>query len=770
MSRAGWKLYAITYVQGPAPVVVTDFGDDKKWVNYELEAGQSLVVFCCGHSWTRINEPNDLEIILKNHVGHGGTAHAEATILLAGFMSALDKQTLDRLAMTSAYSHPTGDGNLHVPATGTSSLGMILRAGSTAGDIFWGMLSPSEIGAAAAIHANDHAVGGRDLLTPAMIGAALADHTHNLDDIAGITVLDGFEQVAHKGAPNGYAPLNASRIVPSVFLPSFVDDIIEVADVSALPGVGEAGKVYVDLSTNRQYRWGGTVYVPLSASPGTSDDLVEGSKNLFFTPERSQQAQIQADWNAHGSKAEILNKPTLGTASSKDVATTGNALAGQVVLWNDTRLSDPRTPIAHTHPQSEVTGLVDALAPLASVPALARSSASALAALTGFSPSLFVDMLEASALTSGVPTGFTFTRASAGTCFGPDGLLRTAGAGELRHEWCPATGAYLGALIEEGRTNLLRRSNGFGQAPWAGVGAGAVLEGFAAGPDGLTSAALLSDADSGGGLYHLDQDFLVPNDSSPYAASIFVKKNASRYFSWSLWLVGGAPGVTVFGSFDFDTGAVTGPCVAKDAGNGWWRLSLTAANNGSGNAYGSLKLWPGKTDDATGSVLVWGAQVEAGPAASSYIPTVDAAATRAADLLTRSTAGWLRQGVGTVLCEARLGAGEYPYAWGLLTDQNERIICYRDSVFATPDTPHNLLITVGGATQASMPLAASSGRFTAAYGPNDVIVSSDASPDLQADDAAAVPIVTTLGLGSSGVMFFANGHVRRFAYFPARLP
>jgi len=36
------------------------------------------------------------------------------------------------------YTHPTGDGNLHVPATGTSNNGKFLKAGSTAGSLSWG--------------------------------------------------------------------------------------------------------------------------------------------------------------------------------------------------------------------------------------------------------------------------------------------------------------------------------------------------------------------------------------------------------------------------------------------------------------------------------------------------------------------------------------------------------------------------------------------------------------------------------------------------------
>jgi hypothetical protein len=35
------------------------------------------------------------------------------------------------------YSHPTGDGNKHVPATGTTNNNKFLKAGSTAGSLSW---------------------------------------------------------------------------------------------------------------------------------------------------------------------------------------------------------------------------------------------------------------------------------------------------------------------------------------------------------------------------------------------------------------------------------------------------------------------------------------------------------------------------------------------------------------------------------------------------------------------------------------------------------
>ena len=74
--------------------------------------------------------------------------------------------------------------------------------------------------------------------------------------------------------------------VPSSQLPSYVDDVVEFADRAAFPATGETGKIYIADDTNVQYRWTGTVYVALVASPGTSDAVVEGSVNLYYTPAR----------------------------------------------------------------------------------------------------------------------------------------------------------------------------------------------------------------------------------------------------------------------------------------------------------------------------------------------------------------------------------------------------------------------------------------------------------------------------------------------------
>lgn len=75
-----------------------------------------------------------------------GHTHTNATTGAAGFMSAADKSKLDGIATGATnYTHPTGDGNLHVPATGTGNNGKVLKAGSTAGSAAWGSVDWTEV-------------------------------------------------------------------------------------------------------------------------------------------------------------------------------------------------------------------------------------------------------------------------------------------------------------------------------------------------------------------------------------------------------------------------------------------------------------------------------------------------------------------------------------------------------------------------------------------------------------------------------------------------
>lgn len=75
---------------------------------------------------------------------------------------------------------------------------------------------------------------------------------------------------AEKGAANGVVPLNGSTKIDATYLPSYVDDVLEFADLASLPVTGETGKIYVTLDTNKTYRWSGSAYIEVSPSEVTS--------------------------------------------------------------------------------------------------------------------------------------------------------------------------------------------------------------------------------------------------------------------------------------------------------------------------------------------------------------------------------------------------------------------------------------------------------------------------------------------------------------------
>lgn len=81
--------------------------------------------------------------------------------------------------------------------------------------------------------------------------------------------IDDFKALV--GAPDGIAPLDGDAKVPSAYLPSYVDDVLEYATKGAFPTIGESGKIYVALDSNLTYRWSGSTYVEVSKSLGLGE-------------------------------------------------------------------------------------------------------------------------------------------------------------------------------------------------------------------------------------------------------------------------------------------------------------------------------------------------------------------------------------------------------------------------------------------------------------------------------------------------------------------
>jgi phage-related tail fiber protein len=121
------------------------------------------------------------------------------------------------------------------------------------------------------------------------------------------------------GAVSGIATLDSGGKVPSSQLPSYVDDVLDYTNLAAFPATGVTGIIYVADDTNKTYRWTGSVYIEISASPGSTDSVAEGTTNLYFTAARAQAAVTTITGNA----ATATSAAKLTTA--RNISATGDA-------------------------------------------------------------------------------------------------------------------------------------------------------------------------------------------------------------------------------------------------------------------------------------------------------------------------------------------------------------------------------------------------------------------------------------------------------------
>lgn len=115
-----------------------------------------------------------------------------------------------------------------------------------------------------------------------------------------------------KGAAGGVASLDENGKVPSAQLPSYVDDVLEGYVAEDLKKfykdsnkssayTGETGKIYVDMTNNKTYRWSGSTYVVISetlALGTTSATAFPGDKGqTAYTHSQSAHAPSNAEKN-----------------------------------------------------------------------------------------------------------------------------------------------------------------------------------------------------------------------------------------------------------------------------------------------------------------------------------------------------------------------------------------------------------------------------------------------------------------------------------------
>lgn len=488
---------------------------------------------------------------------------------------------------------------------------------------------------------------------------------------------------------------------------------------------------------------------------------------------------------AAGLTTEIL---VGGGASALPVWTTATG-SGSPVRATSPILVTPTLGVATA---TSMQGIVGNVTPAAGTFTALTSTTSttlaseAVALTTNNLPTVRPTLLLDFANSKSVDPRITFTRASTATRCNDKGLIETVVSGAPRIDYDPVTLACKGLLIEESRTNLLTYSEQFDNAAWAKSWA-TISANAATAPDGTVTADKLVES-SANGLHFIYQHYVKAASPVTYTATIFVK--AAERASCTFGIYGGSSGRST-ADFNLSTGTVSATtntsgftassATIQQVAEGHYRCIVTATTNSDASVDIQLNLLSSGnstyTGDGTSGLYIWGAQLEAGAFATSYIPTTSAQVTRAADTATMTGtnfSSWYRQGEGTFVTSGDINSiGGSAFPAFLSVDDTSSNNAMEISVWDGASDQLKFAGYVSGVAQWSVPGAVYSAGQTsviaAAYKENDFSAAYSGTLG-SADTSGGVPNVTQLHIGMNrGGGSPLNGHISRIAYYPIRL-
>jgi hypothetical protein len=512
----------------------------------------------------------------------------------------------------------------------------------------------------------------------------------------------------------------------------------------------------------------------ITFSRGTNATLVDRTGRITYAPANLvlwSQDFSNAAWAATtATKTSGVLDPLGGTTASTITATAGNGQilqtvggsagtsqayvasiwlrrrtgTGSVFLFNPNGGGLATVTLTGSWAQYSVTGLGAAASNFVGI-RLATSGDAVDVAFAQFEPVTYQT----------TPSTYNATTASA--YYGP------------RFDYDPVTLAPRGLLIEEQRTNLLTYSADWTNLAWikseTTISANSTLA-----PDGTTTADTLIGS---------------TNNIAKFTAQIGLTSTTSTFTVYakaagetviSLWLVGATVGAsfTLTGSGSTALLGATSSSITP-AGNGWYRCTVQH-NTATTTAHIYLRTGSSYIGDGTSGAYLWGAQLEAGAFATSYIPTVASAVSRSADVASMTGTNfstWYNQAEGTFVVEA--ARGEVNVTAYTLTASDNTAAEWIGTYFATSQRVGATIVD-GSVTQMAVVTANNSApintitKAAVAYKLNDSNLAANGVA-LTTDTSCTIPTTNRLYIGSdvNGGSQYINGRIRVIAYYNTRL-
>jgi hypothetical protein len=367
-------------------------------------------------------------------------------------------------------------------------------------------------------------------------------------------------------------------------------------------------------------------------------------------------------------------------------------------------------------------------------------------------------------------TAYTATTTQAITNYIP--ALQSAASGVARFDNNPTTGESLGLLIEESRTNLLTYSAQFDNAVWDKINV-SVTANMIVAPDGTLSGDQITTLSTANYIREVG----ISTSSSP-TLSVYAKAGTEIWLLIDCWSSSGAQAW-----FNLSTGTLgtTAGSVASSSitsvGNGWYRCSVTRTASGLINTDIRIVQANGSTASTTGSYFyLWGAQLENGSFATSYIPTVASQVTRAADAASMTGtnfSSWFNVDQGSFVINAARaaiqdsnGSGGYGRILGNDAGTN--------SFLEYSPTPTTLVVSGAGSYNfilSGLSTAASVfNNMTVAYSSTGISVTANNLTVQVSSASARMATSNRLVIFGSGTgSYSSSGWVKRVAYYPIKV-